>query len=172
DKLLGAFRTLRQKHTNLKLLVAGATPDNTDYLGTLHEELSEEEMASIVIGDRFLDPAEISLCLRAGDIAVLPYREALTSGSAILALSFGCPVILPDTVALRHLTHEGKTGWLFNPDNEKQTLEAVIAKALSESRNPVTRARRRQAAETFAQSQAWQDFNAVVTAALNAPRSG
>ena len=33
--------------------------------------------------------------LRAADAVVLPYRDVLTSGSAILAMTFGQPVIAP-----------------------------------------------------------------------------
>lgn len=33
--------------------------------------------------------------LRAADVLVLPYRDVLTSGSAILGMTFGLPVIAP-----------------------------------------------------------------------------
>jgi beta-1,4-mannosyltransferase len=33
--------------------------------------------------------------LRAADAVVLPYRDVLTSGSAILAMTFGLPVVAP-----------------------------------------------------------------------------
>ncbi|MEZ4597387.1 MAG: glycosyltransferase [Chloroflexota bacterium] len=33
--------------------------------------------------------------LRAADVMVLPYRDVLTSGSAILAMTFGLPVVAP-----------------------------------------------------------------------------
>ncbi len=38
---------------------------------------------------------QMQVYLRAADAVVLPYRDVLSSGSAILAMTFGQPVIAP-----------------------------------------------------------------------------
>jgi glycosyltransferase involved in cell wall biosynthesis len=46
---------------------------------------------------------EITFVLAAADIVVLPFRRITTSGSAILALSCGRPLLIPDLAALADL---------------------------------------------------------------------
>jgi glycosyltransferase involved in cell wall biosynthesis len=58
----------------------------------------EERAASdprIVLRLERIPEEELSRVLRAADVVVLPFRDILTSGSAILALSHGRPVIAP-----------------------------------------------------------------------------
>ena len=44
---------------------------------------------------RHIRPEKAQLYLRAGDVVALPYRDIVNSGSAVLALSFDRPVLLP-----------------------------------------------------------------------------
>jgi beta-1,4-mannosyltransferase len=64
--------------------------------------------------------------LNAADVAVLPFLDVLTSGSAILALSFGKPVILPDIGCLPELIDDSM-GQLFDPKNTNGLKEAMAA---------------------------------------------
>ena len=43
----------------------------------------------------FVPDGEVQHYLLAADAVVLPFKEILTSGSAMLALSFGRPVVAP-----------------------------------------------------------------------------
>lgn len=45
----------------------------------------------------YLDEDDLAGILRAADVVVLPFRRVTTSGSAILALSHGLPLILPES---------------------------------------------------------------------------
>jgi glycosyltransferase involved in cell wall biosynthesis len=51
---------------------------------------------------------------RAADLVVLPYREILNSGAAVLALSFDRPVLLPELGACRELGEQIGGGWVTN----------------------------------------------------------
>jgi glycosyltransferase involved in cell wall biosynthesis len=90
DLLVRTFRALRDDR--LLLLVAGRP-----------EPMSiGDQVASSAAGDprirlrlEFIPPAEVSVVLMAADLVVLPYRDILNSGTAILALSFGRPVLVP-----------------------------------------------------------------------------
>ncbi|HJW69238.1 MAG TPA: glycosyltransferase [Candidatus Binatia bacterium] len=55
----------------------------------------------------FVPDSHVQRFLKAADFAVLPYREVLTSGGALLALSFSRPVVVPRRGCLVELEHEG-----------------------------------------------------------------
>ena len=50
--------------------------------------------------DKHIPDREVPLYYGAADVAVIAHRQFFTSGSAVLALSMGCPVVGP---ALHHL---------------------------------------------------------------------
>jgi len=90
DALVRAFRALRDDR--LLLLVAGR-PEPAS-IG--------DRVAASAAGDprirlrlEFIPTAEVSVVLMAADLVVLPYRDILNSGTAILALGFGRPVLVP-----------------------------------------------------------------------------
>ena len=72
--------------------------------------------------------AEISRWYLAADVAVLPYRAVLNSGSIHLAATFRVPVIIPDEPHLRE--QFGREPWVafFDPSD----AEASIARLLSD----------------------------------------
>jgi len=55
----------------------------------------------------FVDNADLQVFLNAADTVALPYRDILTSGAAMLALSFGRPVVAPRLGALVDVITEG-----------------------------------------------------------------
>ena len=66
--------------------------------------------------------------LNAADVAVLPFTSVLTSGSAIQALDFGLPLILPRLGCLPELVDD-HMGILYDP-----TASGALAAALVEAR--------------------------------------
>ena len=48
---------------------------------------------------------DVQMYLRAADMVALPYREILNSGSALLALSFDCPVLVLDKGRMEQKQH-------------------------------------------------------------------
>lgn len=75
-----------------RLLIAGST----------HTDELEQEIATLAAGsDRidthfgFVPDDELQVYMNAADVVVLPYRDILTSGGVMLALSFGKPVVAP-----------------------------------------------------------------------------
>jgi len=90
EDLVSAFQKLAQP--DARLVIAGSVADPQ-----LSTELRVAAGANPRISLRleFLPPEELQVYLRACDVVVLPFRDILTSGSAILALGFGRPVIAP-----------------------------------------------------------------------------
>ncbi len=91
-ELLDAFVGVSELGPDDRLLVCGRPLPKK-----LGRELKERAATDprIVLRLERIPEAELSGILRAADAAVLPFRDILTSGSAILAMSHGRPVIAP-----------------------------------------------------------------------------
>jgi glycosyltransferase involved in cell wall biosynthesis len=93
---------------NSKLLVAGVANDG----------LKREIERAAVLGSNislyfgFVDRNDIQKYLRAADLVILPYIEILNSGSAILALSFDRPILVPAQGALSELRSVVGADWV------------------------------------------------------------
>jgi glycosyltransferase involved in cell wall biosynthesis len=90
--LLGAFSASPELGRDARLLVCGKPLPKS--LGNDLRNLAEADPRIILRLDR-IPEEELSPIIRAADAVVLPFRDILTSGSAILALSHGRPVIAP-----------------------------------------------------------------------------
>ena len=78
-----------------RLIIAGTRQ------GDVSSELgSAKSDPRIILRDKHIPDREVPLYYGAADVAVIAHRQFFTSGSAVLALSMGCPVVGP---ALHHL---------------------------------------------------------------------
>jgi glycosyltransferase involved in cell wall biosynthesis len=75
----------------------------------------------------FVPDSDVQRFLKAADFAVLPYRDVLTSGGAMLALSFARPLVVPRRGCLVELEHEG-CAIGYDPD-APDGLRAALAAA-------------------------------------------
>ncbi len=91
-ELLDAFSGVAQLGPQDRLLICGKPLPRK--LGRELEERAAADPRIVLRLDRIPDE-DLSAILRAADAAVLPFRDILTSGSAILAMSHGRPVIAP-----------------------------------------------------------------------------
>jgi len=78
----------------------------------------------------FVPNDEVADLFAAADVAVVPRGDGGTSGSLILALSFGLPAVAADQEAYRELTASGTAGWLFTP-GEPESLARALEAALT-----------------------------------------
>jgi beta-1,4-mannosyltransferase len=92
--------------------------------------------ARVQIHARYLPDDELQVFLNACDVVVAPYREILTSGSAILAASFGRPIVSLDKGFLRDVVTPA-TGLLFPPD-EPNALEWALQEVRDRRFDPAT----------------------------------
>lgn len=89
-ELIEAFRTIERSH--VRLLVAGQV-ERRALSQTLRHAAAGDTRISLRLG-RVKDP-RMQLFLRSADAMVLPYRDVLTSGSAVLGMTFGLPIVAP-----------------------------------------------------------------------------
>ncbi len=118
QNLVEAFGELDDAHA--RLIIAGR-----QYVPVSLEGLSDAIRARVLVIDRDIGDGEIGTLFAAADFVVLPYHVVLTSGSLLLALSSGRPVIVPALATLEEIIADGVNGYLFGVDNPGALLGAL-----------------------------------------------
>jgi beta-1,4-mannosyltransferase len=116
--LVRTFQQLPDPHT--QLLVAGLPEPH----------VAAELQALQTKGDTrihwhldFISEAMTPVYFQAADLVVLPYREILNSGGALLALSLNCPILVPDKGSLGELQAKVGAEWVRTYQGELTPLE-------------------------------------------------
>jgi beta-1,4-mannosyltransferase len=99
DQLIDAFSSMHGD--NLRLVIAGRPWPPARYVEELFRKAVTDQRITLHL--RELKDDEFQIYLSAADIAVYPFRSILTSGSVILAMSFGKPVVVPAVGCLPEL---------------------------------------------------------------------
>ena len=122
DELISAFQRLSTDDS--WLLLAGGGPGN--YPERIRRRIAGRPriVSRIVDGDMQATNRDLLLFLEASDVAVLPFRATMTSGSVILALSRARPVIAPALGCLPTVVSPG-AGLLYDPEREQSLLKAM-----------------------------------------------
>lgn len=121
DDLVAAFRSIPD--ADARLLIAGR-PKGEGIEARLEAAAAADPRILLHLG--FVPDDELQVWLRAADAVVLPFRDILTSGSAILALSFGRPVIAPALGCLPE-TVPPDAGILYDPEATGALSDALRA---------------------------------------------
>jgi beta-1,4-mannosyltransferase len=102
----------------------------------------------------YIDDDEIQYFFRAADVVVFPFRNTQTSGSLMLALSYGCPVIAPAIATLPEYVGSD-SGILFDPSMPGDLARSLAEAAHAPLEQMAVNARR------CAESLSWQEMAAV-----------
>lgn len=119
SELIGAFKKLNCPQA--KLLIAGK-PLNNEVIPIIQKGCEGNENIKTFFG--FISDNDIQIYMNAADVVVLPYREILTSGSVILAMSFGKPIIAPAIGGIRDVL-DCDGSFLYNPSEEEGLRKAL-----------------------------------------------
>ncbi|NOZ27289.1 MAG: glycosyltransferase [Chloroflexi bacterium] len=123
DRLLDAFRYVAREQD--RLLVAGnARPRDGEYVEHILRRAAVDPRIRIEVG--YVPDDAVQDYMNAADVCVLPYRRAVTSGSALLAFSFGCPIVAPRLGPFPRLVGEGARGVLYDPGDEAALAAALV----------------------------------------------
>lgn len=120
-------RTFRQvAAADCYLLLAGQ-PRPARLVDELHAAAGSDSRIRMVPG--FVPDAELQRFLRAADLVVLPYRDIFNSGSAVLALSFDRPILVPRLGGMPELANVFGNQWVRTYEGELSPalLEEAIA---------------------------------------------
>jgi len=129
---LGQIRPYKGVEDLLQAMAGLEAPDARLIIaGNAHEPAYGAEIAALAARDprvmlvaQFVPAEDVQYFMNACDICVLPYRHVTTSGAAILAFSFGKPVIAPRLGGFAELLAEGR-GLLYEPGDIGGLREAL-----------------------------------------------
>ena len=113
----------------IQLVIAGQVAE-----AALAEELRRvgRDAGNISLHLAMVPAEDISLYMAAADAVATPFRDVLTSGSLILALSYAKPVIAPKAGCLTELT-EDVAGYFYDPSDPQGLSDALRRFAVEES---------------------------------------
>ena len=114
-----AFASLRRR--DCRLVIAGA-PLDEQVVAAL--KATAKSCTNISLVDQFIPAACVHDYFAAADAVVVPYERILNSGAAMLAISFGKPVLSADLPPLRELL--SSEGTLFGNVAEAASLEHMM----------------------------------------------
>jgi beta-1,4-mannosyltransferase len=119
EKLVRVFGKLEQE--DLKLLVVGKMWDK-DLENQLNHLAAQDDR--IEIFPDYVPDKDLQIYFNAADAVVLPYSDVLSSGSAVLAMSFGRAVIAPRIGCLSEVVTED-SGILYDESELEGLFEAL-----------------------------------------------
>jgi len=108
---------------NRHLLIVGE-PLSEDEQRQSREREGRQERANVHYHYRFVPEEEVQVFFQSCDFAVFNFGRVLTSGSVILALSMGRPVIVPDVGCLSELK-DGREALKFPPGDLDALARAI-----------------------------------------------
>jgi glycosyltransferase involved in cell wall biosynthesis len=117
-ELIETFNQLHQER--VQLVIAGKADDQSTEL--IKQKINGSSHIHFMPG--FVADQEIQVFMNACDFAVFPYRDVLTSGGVILAMSFGRACIAPQRGCIGEILDE-KGAFLYSLDEEEGLLKAI-----------------------------------------------
>lgn len=149
DDLLAAFLAMPDD-VAAHLTIAGQCDDPR--LRSRLYAIARQAGASIVLRLERVPEEEVAPLLEAADVVALPFRRVTTSGSAMLALSHGRPLIIPNLAGLADLPEQA----VFRYDGAVRQLTAVLMRAARTDGE--TLAAMSAAARDYSSRATWRDI--------------
>lgn len=125
EQLLQVWQAHQSQLEGSTLLIVGQ-PCDPAYLEAITELAANTN--NVLFYPHFVESDRIHLYLSAADCVVLPYKNILTSGSAILAMSFTKPVIAPRLGGIPELV--GTADALLYDPNDPEGLALAMQKSV------------------------------------------
>lgn len=119
SELIEAFKKLNSSQATLLIVGKSYNDEITDDILKRYD--GKENIKTIF---EFIPDNEIQIYMNAADVVVLPYRDILTSGAVILAMSFGKPVIAPAIGCIPDVL-DSEGSFLYDP-SEKDGLDKAM----------------------------------------------
>lgn len=121
DVLIDAAEKVYEK-TNIpfRIIIAGSCNDWQKYQALVkHEEIFDFRIARV-------ENDEIPNLFNESDFFVAPYQDIAQSGSSIVAINYGKPIIASDLEAFREYITDGETGYLIRPADADDLAEKML----------------------------------------------
>jgi glycosyltransferase involved in cell wall biosynthesis len=149
DTLLAAFAAL-PADSAAELLVVGECREPA--LEASLRDLAHRSTQPVALRFERIPDAGVSKLLEGADVMVLPYRQSSTSGSALLALTHGRPLIIPDLPGLAELPAEAALRY----DRTVEGLSGALADLITA--DPGVLAKMSDAGYAYCASISWESI--------------
>jgi len=128
EYLVTAFQQIGLQHEDYRLIIAGRPGKHAKYWRMIQEQINKDlQTCQVLLRAEFVPDDETEVYFKAADVLILPYRHVYQSGVLFLGHSFGLPVLAADVGSLEDDLVEGKTGFVFRPEDP-----AALARAIEE----------------------------------------
>ena len=118
--LIDSFKLLKSQ--KVKLLIVG-NPLNDEIADEIIKRCDGDKRIITIF--KFIPDDDIQIYMNASDIVIFPFKNILTSGSVILAMSFAKPIICPDISSMADIVHDNNGGFLYDTKDKYGLLEAM-----------------------------------------------
>ncbi|WP_341527223.1 glycosyltransferase family 4 protein [Nostoc sp. UHCC 0302] len=128
-ELIETFKTLDSEEC--ELIIAGKVYDNNqEMMDLLLQKIADDKRIKLI--PTFVPPEQVQTYMNASDVVVFPYRDVLTSGAVLLAMSFSRACIAPRKGCIAEvLDNDG--AFLYQPDENNGLREAMDAALYKQS---------------------------------------
>lgn len=122
EALLDVWIKHQEMFTGHTLLIVGKASES--YVATLRLKTSNSGAKGIILIPEFVEDDRIHLFFSAASVVVLPYQNILNSGSLILAMSYGLPIIAPRLGSIPEYLGSADE-LLYEPDDDLGLLHSI-----------------------------------------------
>lgn len=122
-ELIEAFESLNDKDAYLLIVGQSKNESLTKYI-----QQKEKVNSTIQFVPSFVADDDIQLYMNAADVVVFPYRNILTSGAVMLAMSFGRACLAPKKDCITEVLND-EGAFLYNPEVD-QDLSVAMENAI------------------------------------------
>jgi glycosyltransferase involved in cell wall biosynthesis len=129
--LLDAIALMNKKGKRVHLVVAGEFWDSKETYLKKIEQLNLTDQ--VTIHDRYIPNEEVALYFSAADVFAAPYSGGTQSGAAKMAIGFGLPLVISDTVADEAIVEKPGEHIFITPSMDSSALAVSLENAVEYS---------------------------------------
>lgn len=161
EYLISAFNQVVAQRDDYRLIIAGRSSECGAYWSTIREATHRHvESGRLLLRAEYIPDADIEIYFKAADVLVLPYRHVYESGVLFLGYNWGLPVLAADVGSLKDEIVEGKTGFVFKPE-DPEDLARVLERYFASDLYANLCSRRLEIRNLMAQRHSWEVVSEV-----------
>lgn len=128
EYLVSAFQQLRDRHPDYRLVITGKPKNCAEYWSGVQRTIQQDvPKGRILVRPDYIPDEETEVYFKAADVLVLPYRRVYQSGVLFVGYNFGLPALAADVGSLKEEIVEGKTGFVFRPEDPADLARVIEA---------------------------------------------
>jgi D-inositol-3-phosphate glycosyltransferase len=127
EYLVEAFLRLARAGKQYRMIIAGKPGKGCEkYWDEVQKQICEYvQDGRVFVRTDYVPDDEVEVFFKAADVLVLPYRNIYQSGVLFLGYNFGLPALAADVGSLKDDVIEGKTGFVFKPEDPIELAESI-----------------------------------------------